>query len=89
MSFCPINCTTNLLLFFRLDLFGYNKIEVQVKSYWTLFIEEVLNPFYFFQLFSVVLWLNDEYISYAVSVIILTLFSSITSLIQTRNVSKI
>lgn len=74
--------------FFRLDLFGFNKIEVEVKSYWTLFVQEVLNPFYIFQAFSVGLWLVDDYISYAICVIILTLFSSITSLIQTRRVSN-
>lgn len=68
-------------------LYGPNKIEVDVKSYWVLFIEEVINPFYFFQVFSIILWLADDYVSYAVCVIILTFFSSITSLIQTRKVS--
>ncbi|CAG9864440.1 unnamed protein product [Phyllotreta striolata] len=73
---------------FRLTLYGLNKIEVEVKSYWILFVQEVLNPFYAFQAFSVGLWLIDDYISYAVCVIILTLFSSITSLIQTRRQSE-
>lgn len=74
-------------IFFRFHLYGPNKIEVEIKSYWTLFIEEVLNPFYFFQLFSIILWMVDDYVSYSVCVIILTLFSSITSLIQTRKVN--
>lgn len=73
---------------FRLSLYGFNKIEVEVKSYWTLLIEEVLNPFYLFQAFSVILWLLDDYIPYAICVIILTLFSSVTSLVQTRRVME-
>lgn len=72
---------------FRLQLYGPNKIEVEIKSYWRLFVEEVFNPFYMFQAFSVTLWLFDDYISYALCVVSLTLFSSITSLIQTRKVS--
>lgn len=71
-----------------LKLYGPNKISVEVKSYWRLFIEEVFNPFYLFQAFSVVLWMCDEYMIYAVCVIILTLFSSITSLVQTRKQSE-
>lgn len=78
----------DFLNIFRMDLYGFNRIEVEIKSYWTLFVEEVINPFYFFQVFSVILWMIDEYVSYSVCVIILTLFSSITSLIQTRKVNK-
>ncbi|KAF7273847.1 hypothetical protein GWI33_013460, partial [Rhynchophorus ferrugineus] len=69
-------------------LFGPNKIEVVVKSYWRLFIEEIFNPFYLFQAFSIALWCFDDYIIYAGCVVVLTLFSSITSLIQTRKQSK-
>nr|CAH7729266.1 unnamed protein product [Callosobruchus chinensis] len=72
----------------RFDIYGPNKIEVEVKSYWTLFVEEVFNPFYAFQAFSVILWLIDDYVSYAICVILLTIFSSVTSLIQTRKQSQ-
>uniref|UniRef100_A0A6P7HDL0 Cation-transporting ATPase n=1 Tax=Diabrotica virgifera virgifera TaxID=50390 RepID=A0A6P7HDL0_DIAVI len=71
-----------------LDLYGKNKIEVEIKSYSTLFIEEVLNPFYIFQVFSVVLWLCDDYLLYAFCVVALTIYSSVTSLLQTRRQSE-
>ena len=32
--------------------YGENSIEIKVKSYMVLFIEEVLNPFYVFQIFA-------------------------------------
>ncbi|XP_066257174.1 polyamine-transporting ATPase 13A3-like [Euwallacea similis] len=70
------------------NLYGPNKIEVEIKSYWKLFIEEVFNPFYVFQVFSVILWCLDDYLLYAGCVVVLTLFSSITSLIQTRKQSQ-
>ncbi|CAH0562025.1 unnamed protein product [Brassicogethes aeneus] len=69
-------------------LFGPNKISVKIKSYWKLFFDEVFNPFYIFQVFSVVLWCVDDYMIYAGCVVVLTLFSSITSLIQTRKQSE-
>ncbi|CAH1993213.1 unnamed protein product [Acanthoscelides obtectus] len=72
----------------RYDIYGPNKIEVEIKSYWTLLVEEVLNLFYAFQAFSVILWLVDEYMLYAICIILLTIFSSITSLIQTRKQSE-
>ncbi|XP_056634533.1 polyamine-transporting ATPase 13A3-like isoform X1 [Diorhabda sublineata] len=71
-----------------LDLYGFNKIEVEIKSYWTLFIEEILNPFYAFQVCSIILWSIDDYAVYAACIVILTLFSSVTSLLQTRKQSE-
>ena len=70
-----------------MKLYGPNKIEIEVKSYWRLFIDEVFNPFYVFQVFSIILWCLDDYYIYACCVLILTLFSVITSLRQTRKVS--
>ncbi|KAK5643080.1 hypothetical protein RI129_006925 [Pyrocoelia pectoralis] len=71
-----------------LELYGPNAITVEVKSYWTLFVEEVFNPFYIFQLFSMALWLIDDYAIYACCVLILILFSISTSLYQTRKQSE-
>ncbi|XP_060531702.1 polyamine-transporting ATPase 13A3-like isoform X5 [Cylas formicarius] len=71
-----------------LKLYGFNKIEVEIKSYWKLFTEEIFNPFYMFQAFSVILWCIDEYFIYAGCVVFLTLFSSITAMIQTRKQSE-
>lgn len=67
-------------------MFGKNKIEVKVKSYWRLFVEEVFNPFYLFQAFSVILWYFDEYRIYGACVVVLTTFSIVTALYETRKV---
>ena len=52
------------------NIYGENSIEIEVKSYLKLFIEEVLNPFYVFQVFSIILWSADDYWSYALGYVI-------------------
>nr|CAD7426436.1 unnamed protein product [Timema monikensis] len=71
----------------KLQLYGKNVIDIEVKSYWTLFVEEVFNPFYVFQIFSVILWSLDDYYYYASCVLVLSAISIITSLIQTKKQS--
>lgn len=61
-------------------------MEVEVKSYWSLFISEVFNPFYLFQAFSIMLWSADEYYYYAACVLFLTTVSVTASLVQTKRV---
>ena len=48
----------------RQQLYGPNTVTVEVPSYLTLLLEEVLHPFYMFQLCSVTLWLCDDYYYY-------------------------
>lgn len=57
-----------------------------MKSYWSLFISEVFNPFYLFQAFSIMLWSADEYYYYAACVLFLTAVSVTASLVQTKRV---
>ena len=71
---------------FRIKLYGENVITIDVKSYWQLFVEEVFNPFYIFQAFSVILWSLDDYFYYAGCIVFLTVMSVVTSLFQTRKV---
>ncbi|XP_063225948.1 polyamine-transporting ATPase 13A3-like isoform X2 [Bacillus rossius redtenbacheri] len=70
-----------------LHLYDRNVIDVGVKSYWKLFLEEVLNPFYIFQVYSITLWCLDEYYYYAGCVFFLSAVSVITALVQTRKQS--
>ena len=49
----------------RLILYGANNIDVPVKSYPKLFFEEVLHPFYIFQILSIALWMYEKYFYYA------------------------
>lgn len=70
-----------------LKLYGPNSMEVEVKSYWSIFVTEVFNPFYLFQVFSIVLWSFDEYYQYAACVFILSAGSCMMSLYTTKKMS--
>ncbi|XP_076404788.1 polyamine-transporting ATPase 13A3 isoform X2 [Peromyscus maniculatus bairdii] len=70
--------------FLRKLLYGVNEIAVKVPSVFKLLIKEVLNPFYIFQLFSVILWSVDEYYYYALAIVIMSIVSIISSLYSIR-----
>ncbi|KAJ3600011.1 hypothetical protein NHX12_033963 [Muraenolepis orangiensis] len=65
---------------YRRLFFGMNDIAVKVPSVFKLLIKEVLNPFYIFQLFSVILWSFEEYYYYAATIVFMSLISIATSL---------
>uniref|UniRef100_A0A8C8IMU2 Polyamine-transporting ATPase 13A3 n=1 Tax=Oncorhynchus tshawytscha TaxID=74940 RepID=A0A8C8IMU2_ONCTS len=65
---------------YRRLFFGVNEIAVKVPSVFKLLIKEVLNPFYIFQLFSVILWSADEYYYYAAAIVFMSVISIATSL---------
>ncbi|KAM4575187.1 polyamine-transporting ATPase 13A3 isoform 1-T1 [Fundulus diaphanus] len=65
---------------YRRLFFGVNEIAVKVPSVFKLLIKEVLNPFYIFQLFSVILWSVDEYYYYAAAIVFMSVISIATSL---------
>ncbi|CAG7728857.1 unnamed protein product [Allacma fusca] len=69
-------------------IYGSNIIDVEVPSYMKLLFEEVLNPFYCFQVLSVILWSFDEYYYYASCVVAISALSIIASLIETRRQSE-
>ncbi|XP_015243077.1 PREDICTED: probable cation-transporting ATPase 13A2 [Cyprinodon variegatus] len=72
----------------RRRLFGDNIIDVPLKSYMRLLIEEILNPFYVFQVLSLVLWMNDDYYYYAGCIFFISVFSIIFSLYEARKQRK-
>ncbi|XP_041804878.1 probable cation-transporting ATPase 13A3 [Chelmon rostratus] len=65
---------------YRALFFGENMIAVEVPSLFKLLIKEVLNPFYIFQLFSVILWSAEDYYYYATAIVIMSVISIATSL---------
>ncbi|NXK00593.1 AT132 ATPase, partial [Corythaixoides concolor] len=71
----------------RRKIYGANLIEVPVKSYARLLVEEVLNPFYIFQVFSIVLWVCDAYYYYAACIFLISTISLGLSLYETRKQS--
>ncbi|XP_076451738.1 polyamine-transporting ATPase 13A3-like isoform X2 [Babylonia areolata] len=68
----------------RLAVYGNNAIDIEVKSYWKLFIEEVLTPFYIFQIASITLWLFDQYYYYAGCIFVVSALSIGVSLYETK-----
>uniref|UniRef100_A0A8C0EYS1 Polyamine-transporting ATPase 13A3 n=1 Tax=Bubo bubo TaxID=30461 RepID=A0A8C0EYS1_BUBBB len=69
---------------YRKAFYGVNEIAVKVPSIFKLLIKEVLNPFYIFQLFSVILWITDEYHYYALAIVIMSVISIVSSLYTIR-----
>ncbi|XP_036389036.1 cation-transporting ATPase 13A2 [Megalops cyprinoides] len=72
----------------RRKLYGHNLIDVPVKSYPRLLFEEVLNPFYIFQVFSIILWMSDNYYYYAACILFISLISIAVSLYEIRKQSS-
>ena len=50
---------------------GDNSMDIPISSFFDLFKEHVLEPFFVFQLFCVLLWLLDEYWNYALMTLIM------------------
>ncbi len=69
-------------------LYGKNSIDVEVKSYFALLTEEVLNPFYIFQIFSMILWSLDEYVLYASCIFVISVASIAISVYEIRQQSQ-
>uniref|UniRef100_A0A670J190 ATPase cation transporting 13A2 n=1 Tax=Podarcis muralis TaxID=64176 RepID=A0A670J190_PODMU len=69
-------------------IYGRNLIDVPVNSYFRLLRDEVLNPFYIFQIFSIVLWSFDEYYYYAACIFLISAVSIGISLYETRKVGS-
>lgn len=69
---------------FRQEELGENVIDVQVKNPLFLLIDEILHPFYIFQVFSVIIWCMDDYYVYAICIALVATISAIVALIDTR-----
>ncbi|GAA5846586.1 hypothetical protein JCM3766R1_007121 [Sporobolomyces carnicolor] len=69
---------------FRTSLFGSNAIEIEAKTIGQLLMDEVLHPFYIFQIFSIILWSIDDYYYYAFAIAIISVVSIVSTLIETR-----
>ncbi|EMD37542.1 hypothetical protein CERSUDRAFT_114181 [Gelatoporia subvermispora B] len=68
----------------RRTLFGNNIIDIEGKSTLSLLVEEVIHPFYVFQIASIILWSLDDYYYYAFCIALISAFSILTTLIETR-----
>ncbi|PAA81636.1 hypothetical protein BOX15_Mlig034017g3, partial [Macrostomum lignano] len=72
--------------------FGENRVNIPLTPIPKLFAVKALHPFYLFQLFSVILWFNDEYEMYASCIVVISLLSLSLSVFETarneRNLRK-
>ncbi|GAA5795327.1 hypothetical protein HPULCUR_000683 [Helicostylum pulchrum] len=72
----------------RLSVFGPNLIHIREKPTVKLLTDEVLNPFYVFQIGSILLWCMDDYYYYAFCIFFISAFSIISTLIETKQTMK-
>ncbi|ODQ78269.1 hypothetical protein BABINDRAFT_162923 [Babjeviella inositovora NRRL Y-12698] len=72
----------------RLEIFSGNNINIREKSSLQLLVDEVLHPFYMFQVFSIFLWLMDNYYYYASCIFIISMVSVVQTLVETKSSMK-
>ena len=66
------------------EIFGECDLKIEIKSYFKLLIDELSDPFYLFQIFSIILWYNDDYEYFATIIVFSTLISLFTSTYNNR-----
>lgn len=77
--------TSQTLHDYRSIIFGKNNIHIKEKSNIQLLADEVLHPFYVFQIFSILLWMADDYYYYAGCIFVISLASIVNSLLETKS----
>ena len=69
---------------FHKSIFGECDIDIKIHSTWQILLNELTDPFYLFQLYSIILWYCNEYEAYSTVIVVLTIISLITSVCETR-----
>ena len=64
-------------------IFGKCDIDIRVSSVGKILLDELTDPFYLFQLYSIILWYCTEYYYYASVIVVLTVISLILSVYDT------
>ncbi|KAG0200869.1 hypothetical protein BGX28_006180 [Mortierella sp. GBA30] len=72
----------------RTMVFGENLIDVKEKTVVQLLVQEVLHPFYVFQIFSMALWFADDYYYYAACILFISTVSVVTELVETKKTMR-
>eukprot|EP00455_Lapot_gusevi_P027394 TRINITY_DN289_c0_g1_i1.p1 TRINITY_DN289_c0_g1~~TRINITY_DN289_c0_g1_i1.p1 ORF type:complete len:1136 (+),score=444.09 TRINITY_DN289_c0_g1_i1:64-3471(+) len=66
-------------------LYGPNIINVVVKPWLQILVSEVFQPFFVFQIYSVILWCFEQYYIFAGTIFVLAVSSVTATLIETRS----
>ncbi|KAI8804374.1 hypothetical protein BJ742DRAFT_825014 [Cladochytrium replicatum] len=72
----------------RRIVFGRNEVDVKEKSTFRLLVDEVLHPFFVFQIFSIILWTLDDYYYYATTIFLISVASAVQTLVETKATMK-
>lgn len=65
-------------------LFGANEIKIPMPSIASLLLKEIFHPFYIFQIFSIILWLLEDYWGYAIVIFVAALLSTSSTVYSIR-----
>ncbi|CAG2056962.1 unnamed protein product [Timema podura] len=74
--------------FLRQVVYGNNEIIAPVESILKLLLLEIFTPFYIFLIFTLCVWMCENYYYYTVAIIIMTVFGVSSSILQTRTNQK-
>ena len=69
---------------YQRTIHGLCDLQIDVSSFWKLLLLEFTDPFYIFQVFSVILWMFNNYQVYASLIIVTTVISLLVSTYETR-----
>ena len=69
---------------FQLGIYGKGDLNIEIPSFLKLLFSEFSDPFYLFQVFSVILWMNNDYQAYAFVIIFATIISLFLGAYETR-----
>ena len=79
----------NEVLYMR-KIFGICDIDIKINSCGKILFDELTDPFYLFQLYSVILWYCTNYYYYASVIVVLAIISLVLSVYGTyKNMKKI
>ncbi|KAJ2779083.1 hypothetical protein H4R18_004211 [Coemansia javaensis] len=68
----------------RAAIFGANSMDIAERPVGRLLVDEVLNPFYMFQVGSIVLWCLEDYYYYAACILLISAAGIAETLAETR-----
>jgi hypothetical protein len=83
-SFCRLKGLSEEEHTLKSLLYGKNLININLTPIFKLFIREILSPFYIFQIFSCILFFVDDYLTFAVCIILTSTVSITYSLYLIR-----
>ena len=65
-------------------IYGKNEIIIKMDSYFKLLINEFKNPFYIYIIFSIILWIKNDYILYSIIILIFFIFLLKDNILEKR-----